>query len=499
MVAAVTSSVALVIAPGARSAPLSSALPPGCAADRAAVAFSSDGSVAHTSGIPVPCAVTTGFGGRETQIKVGPNGDVVEEPAMTSPGLAGTGLIDNAPGPRPEQGNLNTSGITLSQDQGRSWAFLEPGGSQHACCDATLHIDRVTGRLFYSAIFGTAPDLVGQDEPAGESQVMSSPASPSGYTQWTAPTTMYGHLAENPRFTSAPAPTTLTPGITTPVPGENMSYWCANFGYVSSTFRTCYRSFDGGTTWQFASVLFATAPQHPECGTNTESGGYPQGTSDGSLWVMVKCGGVTYLARSIDEAGSFPIVHGPDGTPLTVPGAPAQLRVDTAGNLDAVEKSGSSLLLRVSQDGGHTWSGPLNMTAPAARGTTVGQWAVAVGYQPGQIAVSYLAARSGGGQDGYITVTRDALDAAPVFYASTINPSGTPMVTTTGFGDDFIDVDLGPDGTPWAAFYSDCLKDQAGNYTDPSCAQSGGQAIVGQGEGPAHATTIGRLVWTKKK
>ena len=120
---------------------------------------------------------------------------------------------------------------------------------------------------------------------------------------------------------------------------------------------------------------------------------------------------------------------------------------------------------------------------------------MAVGYQPGQVALSYLAARPDGAFDGYITATHDALDANPVFYASMINQREAPIVTEQGFGDDFIDVDLGPDGTPWAAFYSDCLKDQAGNYTDPSCAQSGGQAIVGQGSGPAHATTIGRLLW----
>src|SRR5439155_4002213 len=162
---------------------------------------------------------------------------------------------------------------------------------------------------------------------------------------------------------------------------------------------------------------------------------------------VVQCGGQNYLARSTDEGSTWPILHGSDGAPVTVPASPVpaacgspappgfgtafaalggggpQLRVDTAGNLYAVEKATddachSTLLLRISQDGGLTWSAPLNMVAPAARQTTVGQWSVAVGYQPGQVAVSYLATRSAGGADGYITVTHDALDADPVFYAS---------------------------------------------------------------------------------
>jgi hypothetical protein len=127
--------------------------------------------------------------------------------------------------------------------------------------------------------------------------------------------------------------------------------------------------------------------------------------------------------------------------------------------------------------------------------SAVGQWSAAVGYEPGQVAVAYLVARSSGGQDAYISVTHDALNANPVFYASMINPPDRPMVTTTQAGDDWIMVDVGPDGTPWGSFYSDCLKDQAGNYTDPYCAQTQGVEVIGQAVGPSHATTVGRLVW----
>src|SRR2546430_3502760 len=107
----------LATAGGSTGAAAPPPLPPGCAPDRSAVAYHSDGSSAHPSRVPVTCAVSTGFGGRESQIKVAPDGDVVEEPAMTSPGLLGTGVIDNSPGPRPEEGNLNTSGLAVRSEE----------------------------------------------------------------------------------------------------------------------------------------------------------------------------------------------------------------------------------------------------------------------------------------------------------------------------------------------------------------------------------------------
>jgi hypothetical protein len=206
------------------------------------------------------------------------------------------------------------------------------------------------------------------------------------------------------------------------------------------------------------------------------------------------------LARSDDEATTWPVLQKPDGSPLTVPSG--ELRVDTDGNLYIVQKTGSSLLLQISRDGGLSWSDPLNMTAPAARSITLGQSAVAVG-APGQVAVSYLAAaQSGTGSDGYITVTHDALkaDGTPnpdaVFYAATVNSPDRQLVTQgKGGADDYIAVDVGPDGTPWASFYSDCLQNADGTYQDPGCGETQGQGSTGVPPvpGPAHATTVGHL------
>src|SRR5207248_2207900 len=106
--------------------------------------------------------------------------------------------------------------------------------------------------------------------------------------------------------------------------------------------------------------------QHSECGSTGEDfgagdGNYPQALPDGSLVVMVSCG-TTYLARSTDEGSTWPIVRAA-GTLLQIP-AFDELRTDTAGNLYGFKGGSGRVTLRVSRNGGASWSGPIVMTAP---------------------------------------------------------------------------------------------------------------------------------------
>ncbi|HUC36709.1 MAG TPA: sialidase family protein [Acidimicrobiales bacterium] len=464
----------------------STQLSPGCAAGRSAVSYYSNGSGAPASEVPVPCTFLTGYGGAESHIKVTPGGELVQEPAVLPSDIPV--VLDSA--------------LALSSNQGKSWQLdepanplpgrdsVEPDGNTFPAQDVGLYVDRVTGRLFVALPTGFG---IGY---AAEVLLLSSPARPAGYTNWIA-TPMSGFVgSENSRFTSAPAPH----GQPVAGAGEDVTYWCGNQteGVTEPPIllRTCFRTLDGGATWQRGAILFTYGvPQHSQCGTNSETfnaldGNYPQGAPDGSLWVMVQCGGTTYLAKSTDEGATFPIIDGAHGTPLTIPGSPRELRVDSDGNLYAVGISGSSLELRISRDGGQTWSAPVNMTAPNARSTTIYQWQVAVGYKPGQVALSYLATRSSGGYDGYMTVTKDALDANPVFYSSTINSPNAPIVTESALGDDFVDVDLAPDGTPWASFYSNCPT----NETILFCTQTSPTSDANGITGP-QAETVGSLEW----
>jgi hypothetical protein len=502
---------------------------PGCDPTRAAVAFTSDGHLVANTG-PVPCTVRTGFGGGESRIAVAPNGDVLETPAVADTGLLGTPLPGGSlpVAPHPDFVFTQNAGIGWTTNQGATWRLIKADGNLCPQGDNDLYIDRRTGRLFYSCIFAALPDPANQYAvPYGpRAELLTSPRTATGYNEWNS-VNMEGYLSENPRFTTAPAPV----GQVQPVPGEDVAYWCANLVNLPNLQqRACSRSLDGGQSWQFASLLFTNpAPQHKECGSSGESfdGGYPQGASDGSVWVMVVCGNNHFLARSRNEAKSWPLVTKPNGQPVTIPGSPTQLRVDTAGNLYTFEENGNAILLRISRDGGQTWTAALNMTAPSVRNakppssgppnpalvalgllagggktpvpSAIYQWGAAIGYQPGQVAVSYLVVRPGGGYDGYITATRQALASNPVFYATTANAPAKPIVTNPSLSDDFITLDVGPDGTPWAGFYSDCVKLKDGHYEDPSCEKNKGVRVIPfvppVQQDTAKAMTIASLRW----
>ena len=123
------------------------------------------------------------------------------------------------------------------------------------------------------------------------------------------------------------------------------------------------------------------------------------------------------------------------------------------------------------------------MTAPGV--TSVNQWFVAE--RGAEVAVSYLATTgSASGLDGYLTVTRNALAANPLFWSATVNPPGQPIFdgSPPSARDDFIGADIAPDGTPWASFFTSC---RAGD-TKPGCA---GQ----DGDPQASGAAAGRLAF----
>jgi hypothetical protein len=236
------------------------------------------------------------------------------------------------------------------------------------------------------------------------------------------------------------------------VPGESVAYWCGNtflFGYGR---RDCWRTLDGGHSWELrGTYLRRGVPVHSECGTNEEvfdagDGYYPQVAADGTLWTALECGGHYYLARSKDEAKTFPVVR---EIPRT-----DELRVDSTGRLYAVSRVGAQLQLRTSTDRGRTWTKPVDLVAPSLRGAALTQWWSVALRGPGQLAAAYLTEHKGGGYDASVTVQRRSR-----FVSATVNGGRKPMITSPASAkDDYIDVDVAPDGTAWGTFFGDCTS-----------------------------------------
>jgi hypothetical protein len=197
--------------------------------------------------------VQTGFGGAETRIAVTPDGSVVYEPATQTPGLAGTGFVPGAPGPKLST-SVQPAGLALTSDQGADWQFVKPGGATWVAQDDQIYVDRATGRIFYYALSPNpvpqSGDVPIQDQiPAGHAHLMVS--ADNGKT-WSYSALTPFVESENPRFAAAPAPQ----GGAQPV-GDyaHVTYWCGNdmlFYWAAPVipgYRTCYRSLDGGVTW----------------------------------------------------------------------------------------------------------------------------------------------------------------------------------------------------------------------------------------------------------
>ncbi len=258
---------------------------------------------------------------------------------------------------------------------------------------------------------------------------------------------------------------------------------------------------------------------HPECDGQPENlsaadGHYPQPAADGSLYLMISCGPLTLLAKSTDEALTFPVLTD-GGAPRLIPLPAASipdfnssaLQVLVDGTLAVVSKEDGRLQLRVSGDEGRSWTSPVDVTAPGLVGTRT--WAVSS--RGTTLGLAYLGARAGDPAFyGYVGAIRDArtllrtrgvtvasgaVRTEPMLFGSNqlgpaVSGAGTvhgpagieapfpPPFTIQLFGNDFLGSAVGPDGTPWGSFTLDCGPAPG----SPGCQANGGETrgIVGR-------------------
>ncbi|MBK5307987.1 MAG: exo-alpha-sialidase [Frankiaceae bacterium] len=482
------------------AAPAPASPPPSCSGLPPVVSHLPSGTQPKASSDLVACGGSTGYAGAESHLVATPTGAVVFTPAVLPQGFLGTGT---APVPVGEdtQSNASPAGQAITKDGGRTWQLVKPLGITWNPTDHGDYVDPVTGRLFF-ADYGPipfAPELGPEQE--GPAHLMWSPDDGKTWHHSAIDTVF---LPENPRFTSAPPPA----GGARPVGYPNVVYFCANsnVGFTSPVIgsRSCYASLDGGTTWTEQGVVLRGAPPvHSECGAAGEDysaidGSYPQPASDGSLYLMVSCGGATYLARSTDEAATFPILKSPSGAPLTLPLPPVEpglnlglsdLRIGTGNVMYLVSQETRearvALMLRVSRDLGRTWSRPVDLLAPGLSASL--HWAMDV--RGDQLAVAYLGHKPGVVTwDGWITTTTGAAAALargqsprlssgqvnavtrPLLYGDQVQGGGTfqlpgplgnqvpfpPPFDIQEFGNDFIGAVIDSRGVAWGSYTQDC-------------------------------------------
>ena len=441
---------ALAVAPASAAV---TSLGPGCAPERAAIAHHPGGPAVSPQppGAPIPCGVLTGFGGAEARVAVTRSGALVFDPAVQDPG------------PSNCVGRCLHAGLGVTKDAGATWSFTEsPTGSR---VDNFLYADPDVDRLFWIPFSDATAMLDVRRSDDDGATWLSSPACCGS--------------AENPHVVTAVPRTSTTTGF------PKVVYLCSNTSYLgglesAAGSRVCSKSLDGGATFTVLGPLFSKpVPQHRECLPRGEvfaavDEHYPQAAPDGSLYVLVRCGGAAagsgdteFLAKSTDEGATWPVVH-PVPLPETSANDLDQLRVDQGGNLYLFRTDPSTFrpLMRVSTDGGATWGPELDLASPGvdvghpaseAEGvfTSPTLWAVAV-REPGHVALGYYGRTSGEPRwDADLTVTSNALAASPLLWSARLNPDDVDLTDamTETIGNDYMGTTIAPDGTPWAGFY----------------------------------------------
>ena len=357
-------------------------------------------------------------------------------------------------------------GMYLSTDKGDSWKNISPtiAGQQLPVetNDPFIYVDQSTGRAFN---FHMSPILACSTISTTDDQGASWFTNPLG-CGFELPYDHQTIVAAKPRV----FPTSGYP---------NLMLQCVN----SIHSEECARSLDGGHTWMPLNPAYPNDKITSGAGTQT---GHLAAAPDGTI----------YLPTS--EAGTQPVVYVTDNDGLTwtrhaistmaIPFTDPAIAVDQNGVVYAafVDARGQ-LFYTYSRDKAVTWKTPV----PIAAGVTATLPALDVG-DPGKVVIAFpgttqlpkgFATQTGKascgkkdtcvGWDADLAVSYDALSDAPTFQTVKANNDG-PLFRglaacasggRCAFETDFIDVTVGPDGRPYAAFSRGCT---GACLTDPS-------------------------------
>lgn len=381
-----------------------------------------------------------------------------------------------------------------STDGGESWEDVSPAVGpvrRHAYTeDPYLYVDPDTGRVFTNDFLLPCSETSYSDD--------------DGAT-WTT-VVMGCELADHQTIFAGPPVSSPTVGY------PNVVYYCAAGAGVAgtTTVSACLKSLNGGLTFVATGLpAFTDDPQQSGGeggipGHCTGLHGHGVVGPDGTVYLPRAWCGQPWLAISHDEGLTWTRVQVADnGTKEQGSGSSyvsdheAGVAVDRKGNLFYTWVARNRRpYLAVSKDGGETWSKPVLVAPPGIE--EAGLPGIAAG-GPGKVAIIYMGttnapdppfegANYGAVEwNGYITMTANALAKKPLLFTGSVNDPKRPLLRGTACGPprcgaayDFLDIVIGPDGTPWANFVDGCYV--------PDCDEDG-QFLPNAGE-----AVIGRLV-----
>ena len=405
-------------------------VPEMCDALRPAIAHTPGGELAEYAleQAIFPCMGRTGSVSREPTIGITSKGNVFHYPAMVGD-------------------NTQPMGVAVSRDQGTTFTRILPdvaGQPYHrSSLDPYLFIDPMTDRIFADDLLTPHCSYFSWSDDEGETWEHSY----SGCLEADHQTIFGGK-----------------PVTSSPMGYPNIVYRCAintvalgAYGFTA----TCMKSIDGGMTWMM--TLEPAFVTEPERGTDPCTGAHGHGIADHRGWIYLPkehCD-VPMLAISKDEGDSWTRVAVAD---IGISGHDAGVGVDREGTIYYSWVADDGLpYLAFSRDEGATWSEPLMIGAPEVTNARFAELYVG---GVGKAAWVYMGRIEPINESfpqtygAFLGVTYDLFSDSPTFYSQTVNdPIADPFVVGQCCGgvQDFIDVRIAPDGTPWGAFVDDCL------------------------------------------
>jgi hypothetical protein len=370
------------------------------------------------------------------------------------------------------------SRVLRSHDEGRTWVDISPrivGGLYQRVYteDPYLFLDQTTGRLF-------TDDLI------LPCQLLSR--TDNGGVSWET-NLVACEITDHQTLFAGPA----TAGGAKPSGYPNVIYDCAigiGVATPSSLGTACVKSLDGGATFTLTGTPAYTVNPDADSGTFGIPGicdgaiGHGFVGRDGTVYLPRGWCGQPYLAVSKDEGMTWTRVQvanngfnaGDEGD--TGWDHEASVVEDRAGNLYYLWIAHDYRpYLAVSRDGARTWSKPMMIAPPGVTQAVLPALAIGPERTPGRIAFVFMGSTNAPTEpyprvpgrygrvrwNAYMGLTVNALDANPILYAAPVNDPRDPLIVglcgpvRCQAEYDFIDIQVGFDGTPWAVMVDGCF------------------------------------------